>query len=228
MVREAVLSALPECMTAPQWLLFLPDLTRLFQDKLYDINPRVGLKEVEIEYAVGGFSDVCHAFAYALVRARAAQNSLPDFRTVYTDWLSGTGKVFIEKYTYDHHGQIWNIQLVAHAYGRMGLIINISEMLHRVYDPILVCPAEGLGLDGSPERSRGAYVGGDYLNIVNILLAKWRPSGDLCGISRLERKRRRAMKPQSSLVNWIPIFIIVLGVMALAVCLFPNTLFESG
>jgi len=142
-VREAVLSALPEKIPAVQWLSVLPDLTQLFQNKLYEINPQVGLKDVEIEYAVSGFSDVCQAYAYALVRAHAAHQPTPDFRVVYTDWLSGTARIFAEEYPYLHQGQQWNIRIVAHSYGRIGLLIQAGETTHAVYDPALACPAEG-------------------------------------------------------------------------------------
>ncbi len=142
-VREAVLAALPATIAAPNWLNVLPDLGRLFEEQLYGINPQVGLKAVEIEYAVSGFNDVCQAVAYALVRARAAHTPPPDFRAIYGDWLNGTLKVMAEPYAYEHEGQRWTIQLVAHAYGRMGLRIQVGERIYAVYDPALACPAEG-------------------------------------------------------------------------------------
>jgi hypothetical protein len=142
-VREAVLAAAPEKRSALQWLAALPDLTRLFQEKLTEINGQVGLKEVEIEYAVAGFSDVCQAYAYALVQAQAAHLPSPDFRTVYTDWLSDTMKVFAGHHNYAHRGQQWMVEVVAHAYGRMGLLVHMGEAVDAVYDPALACPAEG-------------------------------------------------------------------------------------
>jgi hypothetical protein len=142
-VREAVLAVLPEKLLASQWLIYLPELTRLFQSKLYEINPQVGLKDVEIDYAVGGFSDVCQAYAYALVRAHAEQQPAPDFRAVYGEWLNGTAKIFAEQYTYAHQDQQWIIHIVAHAYGRIGLLIQAGDQHYAIYDPALACPAEG-------------------------------------------------------------------------------------
>ena len=55
-------------MSPRDWLAFLPQYARLFEDKLYEINPQVGLKDVEIEFAVAGFSDVLHHVAYGLLR----------------------------------------------------------------------------------------------------------------------------------------------------------------
>ncbi len=142
-VRDAVLSVMPENIPPTQWLAVVPELTRLFQNKLYAINAQVGLKDVEIEYAVGGFSDVCQAYAYAMVRARAAMQPAPDFRDVYTDWLNGTSKIFAEAYSYQHEGRRWTVHIVAHAYGRIGLLIQAGDDLYAVYDPALACPAEG-------------------------------------------------------------------------------------
>ena len=62
-----MLDALPATMPASGWLTFLPDYARLFESQLYAINAQVGLKEVEIEFAVAGLSDVCQALAYALL-----------------------------------------------------------------------------------------------------------------------------------------------------------------
>src|SRR5215468_10465901 len=62
-VRAALLDALPDHMTAPGWLTFLPDYARFFESKLYEINAQVGLKDVEIEFAVAGLSDVLHQFS---------------------------------------------------------------------------------------------------------------------------------------------------------------------
>jgi hypothetical protein len=142
-VRAAVLAALPASLTPSGWLAFLPDLSRPFENKLWEINPQVGLKDVEIEFAVGGFSDVCQAMAYALLRAKAAGDPVPDFHHVYADWLDNTARVFSEVHTHTHQGEAWQVQIVAHAYGRAGLLIKTSTTTHYVHDPALGCPAEG-------------------------------------------------------------------------------------
>lgn len=142
-VRADVLEALPARMTAQGWLAFLPGLTQFFEAKLNVINPHVGLKEVEIGFAVAGFSDVCHALAYALLRARAAGESLPEFRAVYAEWLSNSVRVFSEVHPYTHQGQTWQVRVIAHAYGRAGLLVSAGQSTYYVYDPALACPAEG-------------------------------------------------------------------------------------
>jgi hypothetical protein len=141
-VRGAVLAALPTHLPAPQWLAFVPGLVQVFEQKLNAINPQVGLKAVEIEFAVGGFSDVCQAVAYALLRAQGS-GTAPEFQSVYRDWINGTVRVFSEAYPYAHAGEDWRVQVVAHAYGRIGLIVRRPDGTDYVYDPALACPAEG-------------------------------------------------------------------------------------
>ena len=137
-VRAAMLDALPAHMTPRDWLTFLPDYTHLFEQQLYEINAQVGLKDVEIEFAVAGLSDVCQAVAYALVGG-----GLKPFHEIYADWLDSTVKVFAQIYPYSHHDQLWEIQIFAHAYGRAGLIVHTPETTYFVHDPALACPAEG-------------------------------------------------------------------------------------
>ncbi len=142
-VREAVLDAIPGKLPLPAWMAFLPELTRLFQSKLYEINPRVGLKDVEVDFAVAGFHDVCQALLYAMLRAHTGGAPQPEFRHVYDEWLNSSTRLFSEVYGYEHRGQHWRIRVVAHAYGRAGLIIDTGEVRHYVHDPALGCPAEG-------------------------------------------------------------------------------------
>jgi very-short-patch-repair endonuclease len=76
-VRAAMLDALPAAMPARNWLTFLPDYARQFETQLYAINAQVGLKDVEIEFAVAGLSDVLHHVAYALMRGVSPQITPP-------------------------------------------------------------------------------------------------------------------------------------------------------
>ncbi|MBZ0282955.1 MAG: hypothetical protein K8L97_19605 [Anaerolineae bacterium] len=139
-VRSGVLGAIPERISMQNLLSTVDDLTRIFENQLMTINPQVGLREAEIGFAVAGFSDVCQAWVYALLRARASKAELPDFPTVYRDWLNSTIRLFSEVYIYPPD---WRIQVVAHAYGRMGLLIHTPDTTYAVYDPSLACPAEG-------------------------------------------------------------------------------------
>jgi len=142
-VRAALLDALPSQMPVRGWLNFLPGYARLFQDQLSAINRQVGLKDVEIEFAVAGLSDVLHQVTYGLLRINETPDAKQFFHHVYTEWLNNSVKVFAEVYPYDHAGQRWDVQIFAHAYGRAGLVVRTPAETHYVYDPALGCPAEG-------------------------------------------------------------------------------------
>jgi hypothetical protein len=137
-LREALLNALPARITPAALLALTADLTERFRVELTRINPEVGLREAEIEFAVAGFGDVCNAYAYALLRDRAAH-----FQTVYRDWLGDSVRVFSTVYAYEHAGERWQVRVAAHAYGRFGLLIETPRGSHAVYDPALACPAKG-------------------------------------------------------------------------------------
>jgi hypothetical protein len=143
-VRRAVLEAIPPRLT--QEALFahvLPQLEHVFEAQLYTINAVVGLKEVEIGFAVSGFADVCRAWGYAAVRARLAKAPLPDFNHVYAEWLYSSIRVSQTLHPYPHEGQVWQVQVLTHAYGRFGLVVHRSAETQYVYDAALACPAEG-------------------------------------------------------------------------------------
>jgi hypothetical protein len=141
-LRGAVMAALPDRLMPMNWLSVLPDITRLFEAQLYQINDQVGLKDVEIEFAVAGFNDALQAYAYAFAYANSTRTPLPDFQSIYTEWLNGTIKIFAEEHSYLLDDQSCTVQVVAHAYGRIGLLIHAADT-YAVYDPRLACPAEG-------------------------------------------------------------------------------------
>lgn len=142
-VRQSVLDAMPVEIPLHGWLDFIPSLCQLFENKLNEINPEIGLKSVEIEYAVSGFRDVLMTFVYAMLRARAAKEAPPAFKDVYFDWLSSTVRISSDTHHYIHEGDIWAIQIVNHAYGRTGLVIWTPSSTHYVQDNAQGCPVEG-------------------------------------------------------------------------------------
>lgn len=142
-LRQVILESIPTSMTLQGWLDFLPHLTQLFQNKLNQINPDVGLKDVEIDHAVAGFTDVCHALVYAMIRARSTGSPLPTFQQVYAQWLNNSVKVSGAVHSYINNGEVWAVQVVNHAYGRAGLIVWTENATHYVYDNVLSCPVEG-------------------------------------------------------------------------------------
>ncbi len=141
-MRAAVVAAVPEYLPINQWIGFIPRLTDIFTMQLYSINHVVGLREVEIEFAAGGFSDVCHAFAYAALRAGVPARAAPKFQQVYHDWLAATTTTALAG-SYLHGEESWNISVIYDAYGRVGLRIERGDAVDYVRDVALACPAHG-------------------------------------------------------------------------------------
>ncbi len=138
-LRETLLAMLPQSQSATSWLAHLPEMTRQFEHLLRAINPQVGLREAEIEFAVAGFNDPLQAYAYARLRGQSA----PDFTAVYGEWLTSTTRLFTQRHTFQLDDAPAQAQVVAHAFGRFGLLIQAADVVHAVYDPALACPAEG-------------------------------------------------------------------------------------
>ena len=141
-LRTTVIAALPERLLPLNWLSVLPDITRLFEAQLYQINDQIGLRDVEIEFAVAGFNDALQAYAYAFVYAITTRTPAPNFYSVYNEWLNGTIKVYAQEHSYLLDDASCTVQVIAHAYGRIGLLIHAART-YAVYDPMLACPAEG-------------------------------------------------------------------------------------
>jgi len=143
MLRQTILDAFPASLTLAELIPFFDRLQVLFDNLLRSINARVGLKPQEIEFAVAGFGDVNQMLTYALIRSRRANLSLPDFEMLYQEWLSDSVRVSARVHDYPHQGQQWQIQIINHVYGRVGLIVNTGANVHYVHDTRLACPAEG-------------------------------------------------------------------------------------
>lgn len=144
-VREAVVGAVPGAAEAAAWLTLVPQLAAVFEGVLNRVNADIGLHEAEVAFAVAGFGDVCSAYGLALFRAQATGHPPPDFDTVYRDWLLGTVRT-ATAVPYTHHGEIWQVRVVYHAYGRVGLAVTIGGQTRYVADKALACPAEGFML----------------------------------------------------------------------------------
>ena len=136
------LAHLPDNLSLMAWLDFIPSLQAHFSDELEAINPRIGLRPPEIEFAVAGLGDVCRAVIYALIYAHAQQSEPPDFDHIYRNWLYSTVRMAATTHPYEHHDTQWTAQVISHAYGRIGLRIDTGAAHHYVLDHRLACPAE--------------------------------------------------------------------------------------
>lgn len=140
-LREALLAAIPETITLPDLMPLLDSLREQFRAALYGINEDVGLKPVEIEFAVAGFGDVNQALFYMLMQGRG--QTAPDFMPIYYGWLDQTVRLSQTVHPYVYQGQTWQVQVVNHAYGRAGLRINTGDQVQYVLDSAYTCPAQG-------------------------------------------------------------------------------------
>lgn len=144
-VRDVVVDAIPPSQSPAERLASLPSLADLFRRELTAANAAVGLREPEIDFAIMGFSAVCEAFLFALLRAQLQRDSPPDFMTVYRDWLDASVTVS-QLYGYDVLGENWRVQIVRTAYGPCGLIVDTGRGIEYVQDNAQTCPAEGFML----------------------------------------------------------------------------------
>jgi hypothetical protein len=142
-LRRIILDSIPTEMSLQGWLDFLPHLSQLFQSLLVQINPEIGLREPEIDHAVAGFTDVCHAWVYAMVRSRKSGEVMPSFDEIYDHWLNNSVRVSNTVHSYINKGEVWAVQVVNHAYGRAGLVVWTDQATHYIYDNVLGCPVEG-------------------------------------------------------------------------------------
>ncbi len=135
-LRQQVLDSIPAHLSPQQWLNFLPTLQKTFRRHL--MLAGTGLRESEIEFAVAGLANVCQAMIYARLRAES-----PAFDEIYDDWLQNTVRLSQTRYPYGS----WQVQIVAYAFGRVGMIIHAENNTYYVLDNRLACPAESFMRD---------------------------------------------------------------------------------
>jgi hypothetical protein len=142
-LRQATLQAIPEDKP-PQngWLTFSLELQLHFHRKLVEINPKVGLHQSEIEYAVAGFGDVCQAYIQAAMSARMRGKRMREFDEVYQQWLDSVVFTAKEPFPYTRQGQEWQVRLIQYVYGLTGMIVQTEDETYYVFDNRLACPAE--------------------------------------------------------------------------------------
>lgn len=141
-LRKNILQRLPNYAQPQDWLNHQPPLQIIFREELLAINDRIGLREPEVDFAMAGFGDVCQQWIYTLIYAQATKTPPPLFTQIYQDWLMNSLRVAQTRYPYVHAGETWFVQIISHAYGRIGLQIQRGNVLDYVLDMRLACPAE--------------------------------------------------------------------------------------
>jgi hypothetical protein len=150
-LRVVTLANIPNRVDWSGLLALINHLSHHFRTTLEGVNDTVGLKPVEMDFAVAGFEDVCRAFCYALIRSKSLKTQV-DFAQVYSDWLSSTMRLTQTTFSYTYTqmtaaslplSETWQIQVVNNAYGRMGLLVTTPSETVIVRDHTYACPAEG-------------------------------------------------------------------------------------
>jgi len=135
--RNRILDAIPQGLTPIEWVNEIDRLQGLFFEELTGINPAIGLREVEIDFAAAGFGDMLRTLVYAHIRGTTT------FDASYDEWLDSTYRTATTAYPYEHKGATWQVRILSHAYGRIGLVVQIEDAEFYVHDNTIACPAEG-------------------------------------------------------------------------------------
>ncbi|GAB4413754.1 MAG: hypothetical protein Fur0044_08210 [Anaerolineae bacterium] len=153
-VRQRVLAAIPQAVHLTELIPQVQALTDCFHRELAAINPQIGLREVEVEFAVAGFADVMQSVAYNLIQLSHTYRHDPaqiknhfDFSALYQNWLDASVRVSATIHTYLHQDVAYQIQIIYNAYGRVGLKVAAAGEVYYVFDPALACPAANYMLD---------------------------------------------------------------------------------
>ncbi|HXV43084.1 MAG TPA: hypothetical protein VEC96_08470 [Anaerolineae bacterium] len=153
-VRQRVLDAVPQTVTLNDLISQVEALTDLFQHELVAINPQIGLREVEVDFAVAGFADVIQAAAYQLLRLSHTYRHDPtqfepafDFSAIYQNWLDASARLSATVHFYTYENVQYEVQVIYNAYGRVGLRVQVNSEVYYVTDMALACPASNYMLD---------------------------------------------------------------------------------
>jgi hypothetical protein len=142
-LREQVLAAIPAGLPLQSCLAQMRAWQGAFQTALEAINPQIGLRPPEVDFAAASFGDACTQMIYALLQAHLQQTPPPSFMAAYSAWLFQTLRLSATLHPYQHRGEAWHVQIISHAYGRAGLKIQTGGGDFYVLDGRLACPAEG-------------------------------------------------------------------------------------
>ena len=142
-LRNHILQLIPDSLAIVDLLQFIDRLQFQYQTDLFSINEAIGLKDIEVEFAVAGFGDMLRTLAYAIIPAKVNKQAMPSFDTIYYRWLNDSVRISSQIHEYLHNGKIWKIRIINHVYGRAGLHIQMDAVDVFVSDGVYLCPAAG-------------------------------------------------------------------------------------
>ncbi len=156
LVKQRVLQSVPAKTRVADVMTYAEGLSRIFEPELTAVNTQIGLKPVEIEFAVAGFEDVLRSVAYKLIELQYTHRQNPqqieadfDFATIYQDWLDDSTRLGGLVHNYEASPPQFEVQIIYNVYGRIGLAVTVNEEIYYVYDPTLSCPASNFMLNFS-------------------------------------------------------------------------------
>jgi len=146
--RQHVIQAVPSQITFTKLLSTVDDLSHIFRHELGVANVQVGLRTVEVDFAVSGFNDVLQAVAYRLMELYHSHpdgltqiHNNFDFAGVYQNWLDNSVQVSTTAHIYEHTDTEFKVRIIYNIYGHIGLEVATADELHYVVDMSLACPA---------------------------------------------------------------------------------------
>jgi hypothetical protein len=146
-IKQALIQSIPTTISPPQLMMHVDALGHRFRVALEAANEQIGLRPVEVDFAVAGLEDIMRDVTYRLIQWQhrppaAADSSGPiDFGAIYQHWLDNGTRVAVESKIYDHEGQTFHVNIIYNPYGRVGLKVKLDEQVYYVADPALACPA---------------------------------------------------------------------------------------
>jgi hypothetical protein len=153
-VRHQVISAVPASITLTELIPQVESLTHLFHFELAAINSQIGLRDIEVEFAVAGFADIMQSVAYQLIQLSHTYHHDPgqiqshfDFAPIYQNWLDASTRLSVAIHSYTHNDVQYEVQVVYNAYGRVGLKVQVADEVHYIADMALACPASNYMLE---------------------------------------------------------------------------------
>lgn len=177
-IRVAVLRTLFQGKGNLSWLSFALKLELVLRKRLLELTSDSELSRLEAEFTAACFGDLCATYVYSCLRARAGERSIPYFQSVYLDWLSETVRISQLVHCYVHDGALWRIQVVTHAFGRVGLIVDTAEDIHYVEDNEEASPAArflvSLLVEVAAQMGQG-IAQDEHAELPSLLVRLWQP-----------------------------------------------------
>ncbi|MCL4301880.1 MAG: hypothetical protein KJ077_39660 [Anaerolineae bacterium] len=147
-LRQRMLEAVPAAVTLAELIPQIQALADHFHAELTAINQQIGLREVEVEFAVAGLADVLQSVAYQLVQLSHTYRHDPsqvqahfDFSGLYQNWLDASVRVSATTQIYTHQNVMYQVRVIYNPYGRVGLKVEVAGEVYYVTDLALACPA---------------------------------------------------------------------------------------